>query len=276
MNTVAPSASLKHLNWNQIWRESRQQRSLGRRKRTDWNCRASSFARHTRTSVYAGNFISYMKLQPQWSVLDVGCGPGTLAVPLALKVQSVTAIDLSKSMIAILRDTCASKGLTNVDAREMSWEDDWDAAGIGDHDVAIASRSLAIDDLETAILKLAEKARHKVYISSLVGDGPFDRRIFEAIGRDLDRGPDFLCVYNLLNQMGILADVSFLSSNTGYKVYRDINEAVKSFDWMVADMTTEEENRLREYLRHHLIRKDHGWSLDYQHVARWAIISWRK
>jgi hypothetical protein len=75
--------------------------------------------------------------------------------------------------------------------------------------------------------------------------------------------------------MGILADVSFLSSDTGYKVYRDINEAVKSFDWMVADMTTEEENRLRGDFRHHLIRKDHGWSLDYQHAARWAIISWR-
>jgi SAM-dependent methyltransferase len=276
MNATAPSVSLKQLNWNQIWRESRQHKNVGRKKRTDWNSRASSFARHTRTSVYAQNFIRYMNPEPQWSVLDVGCGPGTLAIPLAGKVHSVTAIDFSKSMIAILRDTCSAEGLTNIDAREISWEDDWDAAGIGDHDVAIASRSLVVDDLETAILKLAKKARHKVYLSSLVGDGPSDRRIFEAIGRDLDRGPDFLCVYNLLNQIGILAEVSFLSSDTGCKVYKDIDEAVKGFGWMIADMTTEEENRLREYLRHHLIKKDHGWSLDYQHTTRWAVLSWCK
>ncbi len=270
------AVSLHHVNWNQIWRESRQRKRSGRKKRTDWNCRASSFARHTRTSVYAGNFISYMNLPPQWSVLDVGCGAGTLAVPLAGKVHSVTAIDSSKNMIAILRDTCTTKGLTNVEARQVSWEDDWDEVGIGAHDVAIASRSLVVDDLETAILKLAEKARHKVFISSLVGDGPYDRRIFEAIGRDLDRGADYLCVYNLLNQMGILADVSFLSSDTGYKVYSDLDEAVQGFDWMLADMTVEEENLLRKYLEQHLIRKDHGWSLDYQHTAQWAVLSWRK
>lgn len=42
---------------------------------------------------------------------------------------------------------------------------------------------------------------------------------------------------------------------------------------MLADMTAEEENRLRGYLRHRQIRKDHGWSLDYQHTARWVVLS---
>ena len=276
MNTAAPSILLKHLDWNQFWRESRQQNKDGRQKRLSWNSRASSFARHTRTSVYARNFINYMDPGRQWSILDVGCGAGTLAIPLAEKVHSVTAIDFSKTMISILKDTCSERGITNINAREISWEDDWNAGGIYEHDVTIASRSLVVDDLQAALSKLAGMARHKVYISSLVGDGPCDRRIFDAIGRDLDRGPDFLCVYNLLNQMGILADVSFLSSDTNRKVFNNINDAVKSFNWMIADITPEEEVRLRNYLRQHLIKKDGGWSLDYQYTASWAIISWEK
>ncbi len=276
MMTFATSpAPIAPPDWNLVWREMRQRRSDGRKKRPDWNSRAPSFARQTRASVYARNILELIKPQPHWRVLDVGCGPGTLAVPLAETVRTVTAIDPATAMIAILRDTCAGRGLANVEARELGWEDDWEEAGIGEHDVAIASRSLVVDDLQAAIIKLAGKARHRVYISSLVGDGPYDRRIFEAIGRELDRGPDFLCVYNLLNQMGILAEVSFLASGDNCRVYADLEEAVNGFGWMVADMTVEEKGRLRTYLRRHLVRSGDGWTLDYRHPVRWAVLSWR-
>ncbi|MBU0968386.1 MAG: methyltransferase domain-containing protein [Proteobacteria bacterium] len=277
MNTaLASTMDMKKVNWNMVWREARQQRKFDRNDNSYWNRRAPSFARHTKTSGYARNFLRLMNPKPEWSILDVGCGAGTLAIPLAGLVQSVTAIDFSDVMISILGERCWEQAITNVTPRVIGWEDDWDMAGIAEHDVAIASRSLVVEDLHAAVIKLDSKARRKVFISSLVGDGPFDRRIFEAIGRDLDRGPDYICVYNLLHQMGIFADVTFVMNGDGDKVYSNVDEAAKGFRWMIDDMTADEEARLRIYLKGHLVKKKEGWTLSYHHEVRWAIISWSK
>ena len=269
--------SIKNVNWNTAWQEARQGRKASCRKdNAYWNRRAPSFAKNSKETGYSQNFLRIMKPKAEWTVLDVGCGAGTLALPLADLVSQVTAIDFSDVMISILDDKCREQGITNITRRVVGWEDDWDAADIAAHDVAIASRSLVVEDLHAALVKLHNKARQRVFISSLVGDGPFDRRIFEAIGRDLDRGPDYIYVYNLLNQMGIFADVTFVMNGDSRKNYRDIEEAVKAFHWMIENMTPKEELSLRSYLEKHLVRNSDGWSLSYQHPVRWAVISWQK
>lgn len=267
---------MKNIDWNTIWRDSQRHRKGKRDGNAFWNRRAPEFADHAKKTTYASHFIQLMNPQPDWSVLDVGCGAGTLALPLNPLVRRITAIDFSDVMIDLLNRKCWEDGITNIDTRIVSWEDDWETAGIIEHDVVIASRSLVVEDLQAAIVKLAGKARRKVYISAPVGDGPFDRRIFEAIGRDMQRGPDYICVYNLLNQMGIFADVTFVTNETNLKIYSDINEAIRKFQWMIDDLTIEEESRLRAYLEGHLVKHPEGWALDYQHPVRWAIISWSK
>jgi hypothetical protein len=198
-------------------------------------------------------------------------------------VREITAIDFSEVMIDILAKRCHQESIANVSAHILAWQDDWHAAGIEPHEVVIASRSLVIPDLRGALTKLNAYARHRVIISSLVGDGPFDRRIFEAIGRELDRGPNYICIYNLLYQMGILADVTFVAndgetpvSSHLHKVYADLEAAVEGFRWMIDGMTAEEEARLRIYLERHLVKKAGGYALSYHHPTRWAVISWNK
>jgi len=271
------------VDWEQVWQQAYRRRKTDRNDREFWNKRAPSFAEHVKESPYVTDFLKIMAPEPHWSVLDVGCGAGTLALPLAAMVTRVTAIDFSEVMIDILVDRCRKEVITNVSLHILGWQDDWDAAGIEKHDVVIASRSLVVEDLRAAITKLASKARHRVIISSLVGDGPFDRKIFEAIGRPLDRGPDYICVYNLLYQMGIFADVAFVGNQVNEKVfpelnkvYSDIEEAVQGYRWMIDDMTIEEEARLRIFLEKHLVKRDGGYSLSYHHPVRWAIISWNK
>ncbi|MFH0784700.1 MAG: class I SAM-dependent methyltransferase [Pseudomonadota bacterium] len=265
------------LDWDLIWRQSCRRRKSDRNDREFWNKRAPSFADHARESSYVTDFIRITALPPQWSVLDVGCAAGTLAIPLAAKVRTVTAVDFSENMLAILSKRCHERGITNVQTRLLAWEDDWQAAAIEKHDVAIASRSLVVEDLSGAIKKLASMARHRVIISSLVSDGPFDRRIFQAIDRDLDRGPDYICVYNLLHQMGIYADVTFIDNGgEEKKTFMDLDDAVSGYRWMIGDMTHEEERRLRSYLEKHLEKTKEGYALDYLHPVRWAILSWNK
>jgi len=119
-------------------------------------------------------------------------------------------------------------------------------------------------------------AKQRAFITSLVGDGPCDRRIFEAIGRDLDRGPDYVYVFNILNQMGILADVTFVANGDNNKTYADIDEAVKDLHWMLNNLTAKEESRLRAFLEKNFVQSGNGWALSYKHTVRWAVISWKK
>jgi len=267
---------MKDIDWNAAWQEARRGRKADRRGNEYWNRRAPSFAKNVRETGYSRNFIRLMEPKAEWTVLDVGCGAGTLAMPLTGLVRRITAIDFSDVMISILEKRCREQGVTNITSRVVSWEDDWESAGIATHDVAIASRSLVVEDLRAALLKLDGKARHRVFISSLVGDGPFDRRIFEAIGRPLDRGPDYIYIYNLLNQMRILAEVTFVTNGDTCKVYGDIGEAVQGFQWMIEDMTAGVEILLRAYLEKQLVKNGEGWSLPSRPPVRWAVISWQK
>src|SRR5438045_6805167 len=57
------------------------------------------------------------KVQPGERVLDVGCGPGATALPLAATVGArghVTGVDIAEPMLGLLRRRVAERGITNL------------------------------------------------------------------------------------------------------------------------------------------------------------------
>ena len=58
---------------------------------------------------------------PQDTLLDLGAGPGSLAVPLAERGVRVTAVDLAKGVTAVMAAEAARRGLTNLDIRHLDW-----------------------------------------------------------------------------------------------------------------------------------------------------------
>lgn len=162
---------LRDLDWNRFWKAKFASRASLRRDASFWDGRAQYFAKSTETS-YSDQLLALMKPEAHWTVLDMGCGSGTLAIPLAGRVASVTAVDFSREMLAVLRKRCAQKGFSNVKTIHGSWEENWNKLGIGLYDTAIASRSLVVDDLQASLLKLNAVARKRVYIVTVSGDGP--------------------------------------------------------------------------------------------------------
>ncbi len=66
---------------------------------------------------HASVIIQLLDLQPGMRVLDAGCGPGRLAIPLAKKVGAhgeVTALDIQDEMLDRVREKAQAENLNNI------------------------------------------------------------------------------------------------------------------------------------------------------------------
>ncbi len=263
------------IDWNKLWREAKKKKTWKKKDAGDWDRRADSFAARTASSVYQDKFIEKLDPPPSWSVLDVGSGPGTLALPLASRVRRVAALDFSERMLAILRERAQKKGLANITTFQLSWNDDWSQHDVGQYDLVIASRSLAVKDLRQALEKLTRHARKLVCITDRVRHGPFDPDAFTAIGRPMRSGPDFIYTVNLLYQMGHLPRVDFIHLREDMQ-YRSFQDALEGYRWMFQHLTEDEEKRLQDYIHSISSRQPDGTiSLRRKHVPVWAFITWQ-
>jgi SAM-dependent methyltransferase len=238
-----------------------------------WEKRAPSFSDHAKKTHYPNEFIKLIAPQPDWTVFDMACGGGTLAIPLAHRVRRVTAVDFSPSMIDIVKRACAERDITNVDALLGEWDGDWDALGIGTYDIAIASRSLRADNSAPYIKKLMGAARRKVFISAPVGSGPMDMRMLGFAGRETSIKSDYRQFLDVFETMGIKANVDFIEENHN-NCWPSVQDAVKDNLWMFFGITPEEEERLQLYMKENLIPTDDGVALNYERICRWAVMWW--
>lgn len=262
------------IDWNTAWQSAQSASTFLRHDETFWNNRAASFADHANhKSDYPQQFLKLIAPESHWRVLDVGCGPGTVAIPLAPLVTRITALDFSRSMLEILKRRSEVMNITRITPVQAAWEDDWMAAGIGPHELVIASRSLTPSDLKAAIAKLNRFATRRVCISAPVGTGPFDQRIMAAVGRTFRPGPDYIYILNQLHAMGIYARLNFTVHPVN-RTYVDHDDAVDECNWMLPDMTAEEENRLRRFFKANLVSRDKHWFLPGTPTVRWAVICW--
>jgi SAM-dependent methyltransferase len=267
--------NIREIDWNRVCLELKRDKGFNGGDSAYWDKRAHSFARNSSGSDYARKFLRYVKVKPDWTVLDVGCAAGTLAIPLAERVKEVTAVDISDRMLTMLKEQCSKLGIMNIRSLRASWEDDWETVGIGEYDVAIASRSLITDDYRNAISKLDRAARKRVCISTFVGDGPHDRRIYEAMGRELNTGPDYIYFCNLLYQMGINANLNFIPSHVRNS-YESHDEAFGVIGLRLGEMSQREEEALSAYLKRHLMRRGGKWEMPYHRKINWAVLWWDK
>jgi SAM-dependent methyltransferase len=265
---------LKDIDWNLLWQKAREEKPQKSKGVGDWDRRAASFFKRNAHSLYNRKFIALLKPEKSWTVLDIGCGPGTLALPLSRQVKRVTALDFSPGMLAILKQQAEKDHIQNISPHTLSWTDDWGKKGITPHDVTIASRSLAVKDLRPALEKLTRFATQSVIITDRVGHGPLDPKAFQAVGRELKTGPDYIYTINLLYQMGICATVDFILLEDS-QTYSSLDEAVESHLWMFRDLTETERKRLKKYVRSITTSTDDGrYRIHREYVPAWAFIRW--
>jgi SAM-dependent methyltransferase len=267
-------------DWNAEWMRLSDQREVAH-DAAFWDRRARDFRGGGEASPYVSGFIAGLRLRPGESVLDVGCGSGALALPLARAGHDVVAVDFSAGMLEVLRRRASADGLRNVTTILTGWDDDWRAAGVGAADVVIASRSLDVRDLRAALQKLDAFARRRVCVT-LPADGLLYRQLLahEAVGRPYTRRGDKSTAVHVLRQMGIEVEVRPLEHANASR-YESLEAALQSLRRMVAPANEREETALKRYVAQHLVETagDDGrrvWKQEPEITVRWAFLAWDK
>jgi SAM-dependent methyltransferase len=192
-----------------------------------------------------------LEIDPSWSVLDIGAGPGILALPLARRARQVTAVEPSLAMVKRLERHIAEEGISNIRILPEKWEDLSDEE-VGEHDLVIASYSLSVLDMREALLKMDRLAERQVILYWFAGVPSWERirvdlypRIF---GREHICHPMSDVLYNLLYSLGIYADVQVLQGTAFPRIYESMDEGISELQRALGLNTQEHDGMIRKYL----------------------------
>jgi len=99
-------------------------------------------------------------------VIDIACGPGTLAMGLAQRAGYVTAIDLDEKLISFAQYRADKKGMKNLDFRVLD-ASHLSAFRDGEFDIAVTSMAIHQfgEDLAVNILTEMKRIALKVIIA---------------------------------------------------------------------------------------------------------------
>jgi len=208
-------------NWIEHWKVLVQERAAASGDHGDssyWDRRAPSYARSTRAR--ADGFLDRLTpyLSPIKTLIDVGAGSGRHALPLADRLEWVTAVEPSEGMRAQIppRD--------NMTVVASTWED----ACVAPADFVICCHVLyGVAEPAAFIAKMERSARERIFVllreTELAHPSVVVRE--RLLGKQEPPMPRFSDLFMLLIQMGIAPDVDFIRYGAVQR-YAGIDEAL--------------------------------------------------
>jgi SAM-dependent methyltransferase len=272
------------IDWNEAWKNPGPDHSKafvtclerwsdpGRCKKFDLSAKEDNY-RGSQARIRA------MDIRPDSRVLDIGAGPGTLAILLSRSVRHVTAIEPAPGMVACLEENIRTGGITNIRVLQKKWEDVDPAVDLNPpYDVVVASYSLGVPDLKDALLKMDAVTGRCAYIFWFADmQSPWRRNyteiwelLFGVPGRK--KNPPNI-IFNLLNQLGIYANVEVTKEEHCTR-FENIDEAVADQAAGLKLTTGGQVDILKEYLSKKLIVENGACLLkgaSYQAKIWWKI-----
>ena len=159
----------KDIDWNEIWKSQMKrsrESSPGRDCARIWSSKESAL-RFWDMCKKEQNRIERViwetDITEKSRVLDIGAGPGTLAIPLAQKATHVTAVEPADGMCSVMREKMAEYGVENITIVQKRWEEVDVARDLDPpYDVVVASFSLGMMDIRDAIEKMIQASSRTI------------------------------------------------------------------------------------------------------------------
>ena len=178
-----------------------------------------------------GWILDRLEISPEDSVLDIGCGPGRLALPLAGRANRVTALDQSSVAVERLYKEINRQAMTNITGRVDNWMDLIVGLDIQPHDHVLAVYALGTVQPFPFIEKMMQAAKKKVVLVEPAGPRHWQHQEFWNLLRDAPfrPGPDYIIILNLLYGLGIYAETEIGE----YSVEKTFEAPDKAVEWLL-------------------------------------------
>ena len=258
------------VDWVKFWEEK-----LANKNDKDWDKAAPGFFKRTRKEDYQTALFDKLILDENDTVLDVGCGEGSVTIPIAKRVKKVIGLDSSPKMLEYLENRADENNIENIETvlkpiEEIRYEE------IGDVDVVVCSRSLnGIIPINNVLAQLNKIANKYVFITIF---GPENKKIEKDFDKELgiktEDFPDYNYFFNILFNMGIYANIERFDLNN-YREYSSIDEAMDNGKFRLDLYSDEEKELLRKYLERILTCKN-GKYFNVKDKADWIMVWWKK
>jgi len=211
--------------------------------------------------------LNNLPLSSKLTVLDVGAGTGRLTLPMAKHAKHVTALEPSEKMLTILKDTARKQNISNISYINTSLED---FEVISDsYDLVVASFSLFMLDIESALMKMNTLASKGVYL--FMSASPWmDENMQKAVNGNLSSWSDFIFLCHILQDLGIPVNIDICDYELKQS-YADFEHAVLKFS-QVNHIPSKKMGALREYLHVNLVEEN--GKLWYNRQRKAATIWW--
>jgi SAM-dependent methyltransferase len=271
-------------DWNEIWKhrqELHESSKIPDDPSHDWN-RKENAARYDASarSEYDDRVrmtIASLEITRDSRILDIGAGPGTLAIPLAPFVREITAVEPGAGMADILKAHAERERITNITCVQKKWEDIGPEDLAGPYDTVVASLSLTMYDIREALKKMDEAASGSVHLFWFV-DMPFWERMYADLWEPLHAhpyysGPKADCLFGVLYQMGIYADVRMLPMQKEYR-FKNRGEMSAFFNRRFGAKTKGQEQIVYDYITPQSHEQDNEVVISGD--STFAHISWKK
>lgn len=157
--------------------------------------------------------IELIKPRKTDRILDIGSGPGSIAIPAAQIAERITAVEPSGGMCTVLRERAEEENLSNISVIQKRWEDtDIKTDLKGPYDIVIASYSLSMADLKKEIQKMNAVCSGRVFLFWFAGDFTWEGDLADLWNKieskDFYPGPKADILYGVLYEAGIYPEVT--------------------------------------------------------------------
>jgi len=270
---ISPSAQA---DWSEVWKAM-----MARRQGIVPDCATlwddQKHARHYWNTIqqlgesYIHKTLSGLTLTPNSRVLDIGAGPGTLAIPLSKSVSQVTAVEPSPGMMAVLEENISHEKTSNIACIQKRWEEvDVDSELSAPFDAVIAAFSLDMPDIRKAVQKMTRVCEGFVYLYWFAGVPTWTAH-YMALWPHLHRtpyqpSPKSQVLIGVLKQMGIDPAVEFIPITFPIR-FRSLDEAIEEISPEFYVRTDPQRETLSRFLERVVIREGDSLVLSHFYMA---------